>query len=397
MNIAFVNPEYPSPSGFGHGGIATYIYNMANACALEGHTVHILARKGNIPDQLHPDIHLHEFEQARPSFAVIDRFRNDEIFWERCCAQAVKSLLLSLHRRQKIDIVEIPEYGGLAHELSGELPFRTVIHFHTPTLLIDQLNSVPMDKKRKRFHRFEKKACLRAHAFKSPSQALAHYVKKEMSVPAKQLQIIPTLMPTHDFDCIKKKSPPKNRINLLFAGRLERRKGAELLIDTANRILDLDNRIHITVVGETRLGTSNAYLERLERSIDAKNRDRMWLLGPQNRKRVATLYRRSSFFLMLSLFENAPNALLEAMAARLPVITTDGGGNTEYISHRRNGLVFPVGDRETLIDHINEYIKNPKSAKKMADQAYDDVKTMYNPSHIANQTLSFYRKIAEAV
>ncbi|MFP4417272.1 MAG: glycosyltransferase family 4 protein [Chitinispirillaceae bacterium] len=398
MNIVFVNPEYPSLSGLGHGGIATYIYNMANACACQGHSVHILARNGTIPDPLQAGVQFHEFGHiaVKRPLSYLNRFRQGDIYWEQCCSKAIRKLLLRLHSVQPVDIVEVPEYGGLAHELSGTLPFPIVIHFHTPTQLIDNLNATHPSRHRKRFHAFEKKACLKAHAFKSPSYALRQYVHTRMGIPDRQITVIPTLMSTDEFDCIEKTKPDEDRIEILFAGRLERRKGAELLVQATDDILNIDARIHLTIAGETELSASNSYRDALERAPSPQNRGRLWILGPLDRKQVLTLYCRSSIFLMLSPFENAPNALLEAMSARLPIITTDGGGNVECITHRRNGLVFPPTDKALLIDHIRELIADPCCARKFAGQAYEDVKTIYNPQTVAQKTITFYRKVAQA-
>lgn len=398
MNIAFVNPEYPSLSGTGHGGIATYIYNMANACASQGHTVHILARASTQPDPLHAGVHFHYFSHTplRGPLSLFNRYRRSDVYWERCCSQAVKELLFDIHRSHSLDIVEFAEYGGLAHELTGRLPFRTVIHFHTPTQLIDELNNTPCTRHRAPFYRLEQIACHRVHAFKSPSRALRDYIVENMDIAAEKIAIIPTLMPTDEFDCIEKTQPHANRINLLFAGRLERRKGAELLIEAANDILNLDPRIHLTIVGETTLNTADSYREAVERAVENKNRSRLWLLGPVERTQITMLYRRSSIFLMLSLFENAPNALLEAMAARLPIITTDGGGNAECITHRHNGLMIAPHDHRQLVHSIHELIKHPHRAQVLADQAYKDVKARFDPSRIARETLTFFRKVLQA-
>ena len=118
MNIALINPEYPSPAGQGHGGIATYVYTMANALCDTGQKVHVLVRKGTVTDNLNDSIKLHTFHNtpvAEP-FSFLSRRFNSKIYWEKGCSRAAHDCILQLHNTSPLDIVEIPEYNGIASQ-----------------------------------------------------------------------------------------------------------------------------------------------------------------------------------------------------------------------------------------------------------------------------------------
>lgn len=65
-------------------------------------------------------------------------------------------------------------------------------------------------------------------------------------------------------------------------------------------------------------------------------------------------------YMMTSVFEGLPVAMLEAMAFGCPVITTDAGGIKEVIRHEQEGLICSVEQPERLVDFAKELIDNPQ-------------------------------------
>lgn len=399
MNIAFVNPEYPSQTTRDHGGIATYIYNLSNALADLGHKVFILARKGTVPDLLRPNVSFHTFDNIPVSapFSFIYRRLWNNIYWERGCSNAAKQALLSIHKKYPIDIVEIPEYHGLAHQFGFLTPFPVVIHFHTPTKIIDMLDQVPVTQSNRMWYRFENRAIKKGTALKCTSESLKSLLKEHCGVSPDKVAVIRNPVPVYPFSSIKKShSFDKSRINILFSGRLERRKGAEIILFAINDIMNIDSRIHMTFAGQTEFGQVDGYRQAIERSLEKRFRERVWFLGPIDRTRLCKLYCESDIFLMPSLFDNAPNSLFEAMAAKLPVIAGDVGGINEIIRDRENGLLFKIENTSEFVDRIRELITSVEDAKKYALNAYNDVITIYSPGKIAQETAMFYTNVKRA-
>lgn len=388
-----VNPEHPTPTGRDHGGIATFVYNLATALGSVGNRVHVFVREGIIPDPLPSTVRLHYFghERVRRPFSFL---HGDSVDWEIGCSHALRTAVLRLHDFEQIDIVEIPEYGGLAIAFNPPLPFPVVVHFHTPCEMVDRLNNVDADRVRSRTYRLESRALRNAAGFKCTSESLKKRLRTYFSIPPNRVMVIRNPMSTEAFDVIEKKTGgAQDRINILFSGRLERRKGAELLVRFVNEILDLDHRVNLTIAGETETGESLNYRMEMENRIRTENRDRVWFLGALSREQIYVLYRRSTIFLFPSLFDNAPNALFEAIAAGLPVIAADAGGVDEIIRHGETGLLFPLDDPVYLIKHIRMLIQDCDFAETLAHSAYADLKKHYSPTLIANKTQQFYRSI----
>jgi glycosyltransferase involved in cell wall biosynthesis len=112
-----------------------------------------------------------------------------------------------------------------------------------------------------------------------------------------------------------------------------------------------------------------------------------------NRSDLAVLYCRSSIFLIPSIFENAPYALLEAMAAKLPVIGADSGGIGEIIRHGENGLLFPKENPDGIVRCIGDLIDDQFLACSCAEQAAMDLRTIFSADKIAAESITFYNSL----
>jgi glycosyltransferase involved in cell wall biosynthesis len=396
MNIVFVNPEYPSRSAQDHGGIATYIYSMANALANAGHTVHVLAKTKTNPDTLAPGVVFHPFdhEPLIRMFPWFDSLTGNDTVWERGYSCAARNMILELHKTTPVDIVEIAEFNGLAYEFNAPLPFPVVIHFHTPTEIIDRYNEKKITSRQRRWYKYEAHALKRAAGFRCPSNSLKKEVCRMYGIPEEQVRIIPHPLGTAAFDAINRVDGKKNVIDILFSGRLERRKGGEILQRDIGRILSIDPRINLTFAGELDMGEAGSFRNPIERSLTEEQRHRIWLLGPVKRGDLPVLYRHSDIFLIPSLFENAPYALLEAMAARLPVIGADTSGIAELIRNNENGVLFNPSDPDSLVLCIKSMISAPPEASEGRTQrAYDYIKRTCDTSAVAGAAASFYADV----
>jgi glycosyltransferase involved in cell wall biosynthesis len=399
MNIALVNPEYPSPSGLDQGGIATYTYSMAEALARLGHRIHVLVKIGTVPPALPSSVTVHDYAPVPPRdpFRRLLSLINGELYWERCFSIGVRKALIAISAAEPLDIVELSEYNGLAFALTPPLPFPIVIHFHTPSELVDFYNAVKVTARRGQWHAFEAKALSNATAFRSPSCALAKEMGARYSIPGRLIEFIPHPFDTAPFDTIEKKRDA-TVIDILFVGRLERRKGAEILRAAIQRILALDPRIRFTLAGELSAGDMGNFRGSIERTLSAPERQRVYFLGPVKRERLPVLYCRSHILCFPSLFENSPYTILEAIAAELPVVGARRGGIPEIIRHEETGLLFNPENPPELLECIRRLIENAGLAGALAKRAYAVVSKDFRPEKIATRTIAFYTKtIAEFV
>ena len=104
--------------------------------------------------------------------------------------------------------------------------------------------------------------------------------------------------------------------------------------------------------------------------------DNVQLLG--FRDDVKSILLASNLFVMPSLSEGLPLALLEAMAAEVPVVVTSVGGMPQVISDGVTGRVVPPADGLALAEVIDQLIEDPEGTSGLAASAYDAVVLNYS-------------------
>ncbi|HEX2958687.1 MAG TPA: glycosyltransferase family 4 protein [Chitinispirillaceae bacterium] len=396
MHIVLVNSEYPSETGQGQGGIATYTYTMAAAFESLGHDVHIFLRRGVSTDHIPRNCVPVFYDYEPPKMLtqrILRRFRSNPRFWEEGLAKGLRSKLLKLNTHDKIDVVEIPEFGGAGYACTPPLPFPVVINFHMSSSMVDELNGINPDTVRLAHYRFEEKAIKNGTAYRTPSNAVCKDASKRFNIDMSGISVIPNPVSTAPFDAIEKLHSGDVRFHVLFIGRLERRKGAELLCNGIRDILDIDDHIHITIAGETEMHDADGYRNAIERVLDSQQRQRVWFLGSVDRSNLFILYCRSSILLAPSLFENAPYSILEAMSAMLPIVASASGGIPEIITHEQNGLLFENGKAASMVECVRKLYEQRELGIRLAENAYNTIKVTCSPDIIAKRSIAFYESI----
>lgn len=87
-------------------------------------------------------------------------------------------------------------------------------------------------------------------------------------------------------------------------------------------------------------------------------------------------------FILPSYREGTPRAVLEAMAMKMPIITTDAPGCRETTKDNYNGFLVDVGDAQQIADAIEKFILEPKLIKTMGENSYKIVRNKYNVNSV---------------
>jgi glycosyltransferase involved in cell wall biosynthesis len=402
LKIALINSEYPSSSGADHGGIATYTYTLANLLVQYGHTVHLLTRSGIHPEEILQSVHIHHISfkaDKRIIPRVVRKLHRSEISWEKGLAFCVKEILLQILKNTGLDIVEYPEYGGLGiycHKIP-QLP--SVVTLHTPSVLVDELNFIIPNPDRYALYRLEEKSIKKATACKCPSNALKNYACDQFALVTPRVSIIHNPFNINNATNIFYTSDKRNipRFDILFSGRLEYRKGADILLRSIKSILAISDRINFTIAGETEIPGHQNYRYAIEHILSPEERLRVWFLGPVPHKMLLPLYKNSSLFLFPSLFENSPYALLEAMACGIPVVAAVSGGVSEIIKHGENGFMFSPTDPQEPAALIASLFKDKELSFTIGQNAAASIVNKYNIDTTVNEYISFYQSVIDSV
>lgn len=128
---------------------------------------------------------------------------------------------------------------------------------------------------------------------------------------------------------------------VVSVARLETQKNPLGLLDAFVKALGNADTWHLLMAGEGSLRAE------VEQAVAARGLgDRVHLLG--SRGDVAEMLAASDLFLMASDWEGTPMAVIEAMAAGLPVVSTAVGGVPELVEHEACGLLVPPGNMDAL-------------------------------------------------
>lgn len=159
-------------------------------------------------------------------------------------------------------------------------------------------------------------------------------------------------------DMIRKEfSLGQEDIILGFTGRLVINKGLKYLIDAAALLKKEVDNFKILIIGKGSL------LDELKAMAKKNNvLDKVIFTG--ERRDIPALLSCLDIYVMSSIKEGLPNALLEAMASGRPIVATKVGGIPEVIQHGISGQLVPPGDAGSLAKAIKLLISNSSMAKK---------------------------------
>lgn len=166
---------------------------------------------------------------------------------------------------------------------------------------------------------------------------------------------------------------------LVFVGWLERNKGVFEAVEVLKRILPDFPRATLTLAGD---GSCRRALEAEVSSPGLEGRVR--ILGWTPHAEVLELLAGADAFIFPTQFEGMPNALLEAMAAGLPVISTPIGSIPDAITDGDSGILCPVGNVESMARAVRSVLSDRALASRIGGRAREVVAERYGVDRVSS-------------
>lgn len=173
---------------------------------------------------------------------------------------------------------------------------------------------------------------------------------RDHGLDLQKVRVIPNYVDTDLFSPQPVKSEQKKSI--VYVGRLKKNKNSMALIEA---IEDIDCTLYIVGEGDQ---------VQLLKAKAAEQGSDVIFLGRVPNDQLPALLNKSSLFVLPSLYEGHPKALLEAMACGLPVVATDVSGTREVIRHRVTGFLCGTSAEE-LREAIREVLDDDRLQKEM--------------------------------
>jgi L-malate glycosyltransferase len=218
-----------------------------------------------------------------------------------------------------------------------------------------------------------------AHAVVANSAAAAAQLVRE-GVPARKVRLIPNGVDTARFGVTVRARPIRR---VVMVANLRAEKGHDVLIDAAPQILSVRPETEFVLAGDGR--------EREALAARAQSRgvaDRIRFLGPC--QDVPDVLAGADLFVLPSRSEALPNAVIEAMAAGLPVVASAVGGIPELITQDATGVLVPAGDAGRLANAVIDLMEHPEHAYQMGRAAHDFVTREFGFTRLVSRVEDLY-------
>jgi glycosyltransferase involved in cell wall biosynthesis len=397
VNICLVSQFFPLDTG--GGGIAAYSRYLARGLVQRGHRVFVVSKMGLHSRPISEDAGITVFRIPQWNFG----YRATRIPIAGKHLRAIRNLAYSLVVRGQVerlakqvplDVVEYPdiEAEGFAHPSHLGIPY--VVRLHTPHFVLEPFYTQRETGYDASFiKRMEKTAILRANAITSPSRVMAGLVSREYRLPLEWIRHIPNGIDPDEFSpgC----SGMTNRPIVLFVGRLDHLKGADVFARAIPSIAKSDPDVQFVFLGadrpsgggDSRRAELSAYL------AEQGMADRVLFQDHADRQVFLDWYRRATVCVVPSLFENCPYALLEAMSCGKAVVASNGSGLAEIVEDGKSGLLFETGNSEALSSAVIRLLSAPQEQVAIGRAARQSVIANYSYQAVAELTERAYEGV----
>jgi glycosyltransferase involved in cell wall biosynthesis len=388
MHVAFYSPAWPLKRH--PNGVVTYVHWMREELRRLGHRVSVFTA---LLDGAEADVYAVEgaLGQRVRSWLRLggDPTERKMLEWGRLLAATV----LSVHRRMPIDVFEMEESFGWVADVQAASSIPTVVKLHGPAFLslVEEELETPLARAKieREGRALMRMACVTSPAKHTLDETIARYglapvVARHIDNPLS----LPPSAPQWALDgCDRKR--------LLFVGRFDKRKGGDLVLRAFDALASTDPSLQLTFVGPDG-GVVNSHGQRVyfndARAITCveSTRSRIDYRGGLDPEDIYPLRAEAYLTILASRWENQSYAALEAMAQGCPLVSSDAGGQREFVVDGSTGSLAKAGNEDDLRQRIAALLLDPQGAAELGRRARDHVLALHSPSAVVAQTLQVY-------
>lgn len=377
MRIALLTEKYTPDLG----GLAISAERFARLLTSAGHTVRVFAPTSSLPPSDQRTLPSGGVSVTR--FGAHKRVDDTLVDWFE--------LIVKEHKREPFDILQayfLPQAGFVATYAGKYLDAPSVVSIRG-----NDIERAAFDPAKFSHVMY---ALQNASAVTTNASELA---RKAKAFYDREIFLIPNGIDTELFKPMERNEKlaemllgtkeHKEKIAVIgFAGELRAKKGMATLLSGYTKISKV-RPCALLIVGEAREGEDKKALEEFQM---ANPHLPMTITGSIPHKDMPAYYSLMDVFVHPSLRDGMPNAVLEAMACGIPVVSTPVGGMLDVIRDGENGLVIPVDDVEALNQAIQKILEEESTRRKVASNARQTVMEKFTPEKELDANLAIYQK-----
>jgi glycosyltransferase involved in cell wall biosynthesis len=396
LRIGFLTTEYPT-EGY-TGGIGSYVRQMTQSLASLGHSTCVLLAGGSDDGPSHDGIVPIFRVRANGPFAKLPEPIG------RGASIAFAQALASVARRLDLDLLEAPEWGGLTAFLNLTKPpkLRIVVRLHTCSSIVRRFNELIPGSRREKLEWIkqdwlERRSILNADAVTAVSKSIGEETRRSLGLSRNDFQVVPNSINDSAFPTIQETGESANPI-ILFIGRLEWRKGPDLLIRAVPAVVQQHSNALFRFAGAdtSSCPEGNSMKSYLASLLPDHLKSRVEFCGHLTHSQVDEALREATICVFPSRYEGLPMVGLEAMAHGKAIVTTDIPGFCELISNGETGLIVSEEDPEMLASAIGKLVSDDQLRAKLGDAAQSVARLQFHGSVVANSMLQIYRRLVDS-
>lgn len=395
MHIAMWAPQWPLKRA--NNGIVTFVHGMAQELDAMGHRVSVFAPLNDESEPL-PGVHWVSLSANSWRHRVMRRLRGPQDPVPSFGAE-IAAAMLAVHRRDPIDVIEMEESFGWFGEIERVTGVPMLVKLHGPAFLTYTKEELSLPVPQARVER-EGQVLARARAIAAPSRStLSAVLKRYALTPPIQEQVVNPL--TSDPRTPLWEAEHCDPDTILFVGRFDRPKGADLLLAAFERLARERPRLKLVLAGPDRgmampSGESLDFASYCAQTLSAEMLQRIDYRGSVSNSDVGLLRVGAALTVVASRWESQSYTALEAMLQGCPLVSSDAGGLVENGVHGQTGLFFRSGDAGDLGEKIATLLDDRAAAATLGAAGRRYVLEHHAARKVAEQSLDLYRRVIES-
>ena len=315
----------------------------------------------------------------------------------RTTSRAIAAAIDYLVEKHGVQVFEMEELFGLTLETSRRRAVPLVVRLHGPHFLTGRFND-PSERSplMRRRAEMEDRGILAAHFVTANCLDTLRRVREHTGTEIQNSRIVPTPLDAADerqtwnIDRCQKDT-------ILFVGRFDRLKGADLVLRAFQRLAGSHPRLKLTFVGPDHGivnddGTTSKFEEFVARSLPASIRPRIDFRGRMDHAEVMSIRASHYITVIAARFDTFGYMLLEPMSLGCPLVTTAVGGIPEVIQDQRNGLLIPSQDDDAMVAACTTLLEDQALAARIGRRAWEDCRRKYDSQIVASQMVDAYQE-----
>jgi glycosyltransferase involved in cell wall biosynthesis len=297
--------------------------------------------------------------------------------------------LADIMRRERVDLVHAHQYTPFFYGAVARVFYRRL-----PMLMTEHGRAFPDYPRRKRMLA-NRVLLARRDRVVGVGQSVRRALIANEGFPAARVGVIFNGIDMYQFTVRRDREAVRRELGLgpenlviLQVARLDPLKDHATAIRVINHLAHRNPDSRLILVGQGPEETA------IREKVEAWGlTDRVRFLGL--RTDVARLLSAADLFLLTSVSEGIPLVLIEAMAAGLPVVSTDVGGVGEVVEDGRTGLLAPSGDDGALAEKVLLLARDPAECERMGRAGRVRAETMFSERQMHAAYLRLYGEMLE--